>query len=105
MGVIQRTLKGEDGVVCGTEIKVVTKSGKTSLLIRRPVTKPCPLEVRSTFTDSNETRNDGKMKTSGEKENENNVAIRPPRRQTAIQGELIRRTVNSDELRGECDGS
>ena len=36
MGVIQRTLRGEDGVVRGAEIKIVTKSGETSLL-RRPV--------------------------------------------------------------------
>ena len=104
MGVIQRTLRGEDGVVRGAEIKVVTKSGKMSLL-RRPVTKLCPLELRSTFTDSNGTRNDNKLKTFEDKERENNVATRPPRRQAAVQGELIRRIVNSDELRGECDES
>ena len=102
MGVIQKTLKGEDGVVHGAEIKVVTKSVKTSLL-RRPLTKLWPLEVRSTFTDFNETRNDGQLKTSEEKEKENNAATRPRRRQAAIQGEHIRRIVNSDELRVESD--
>ena len=74
----------------------MTKSGKTSLL-RRPVTKLCPLEIRR---DSKEIQNDGKLKISEEKQKENNAAARPPRRQGAIQGELIKRIVNSDELRG-----
>ena len=67
--------------------------------------KLCPLEVRSTFTDSNETQDDDKLKTSKERGRENNAATRPPRRQAAIQGELVRRIVNLDELRGECDES
>ena len=32
MGIIQKTLRGEDGVARGAEIKVVIKSGKTSVL-------------------------------------------------------------------------
>ena len=54
--------------------------------------KLCQLEVTNTFTDSNEAGNDGKLKTSEEKEN--NAATRPPRR-----------LINLDELRVVCDES
>ena len=47
------------------------------------------LEVTNTFTDSNETGNDSKLKTSDEKETESNAATRPPRG-----------LINLDELRG-----
>ena len=62
MGVIQKTLEVEDGVVLGAEIRSSNKECKMSLL-QRPVMKLCQLEVTNTFTDSNETRNDGKLKT------------------------------------------
>ena len=40
--------------------------------------KLCQLEVTNTFTDSNETRNDSKLKTSEEKETETMLQLDPP---------------------------
>ena len=73
-------------------------NGKTSRL-RRPVTKLRPLEVRRSFPSSNTTKDD----SSDSKKNRKVTQKRPPLRLAAIQGELIRRVVNSGELRRECD--
>ena len=95
MRLVEQLLRSQDGVIRGAEVKVVTRNGKTNRL-RRPVTKLCPLEVRRSFPSSNTTKYD----FSDSEENRKLTQKRPPRRQVAIQGELIRRIVNSDELRG-----
>ena len=61
--------------------------------LRRPVSKLYPLEVRSTSISSDVDRRCDSQR------GQLNVE-RPPKHKAAIDGELIRRLVNSEELKG-----
>ena len=81
-----------------------TKSGKMSLLWRL-VMKLCPLEVRSIFTDSNETQDDDKLKTSEERGRENNAATRPPKDKQQFKANLSEESLIWMNQGGQCDES
>ena len=95
LGKVEWLYEGNDGVVRGAELKVVSRTGKTTRS-RCPVSKLYPLEVRSTSTSSDIDRRCDSQRGQLKVE-------RPPRHKAAIDGELIRRLVNSEELKGECN--
>ena len=55
LGKVEQMYEGNDGIVRGAELKVVSWTGRTAHL-RRPVSKLYPLEVRSTSTSSDVDR-------------------------------------------------
>ena len=92
LGKAEQLYEENDRIVRGAELKVVSQTGRTTGL-RRPVSTLYPLEVRSTSNSFDIDRKCDSQKGQLKVE-------RPLRCRTAIDGELIRRLVNSEELKG-----
>ena len=91
LGVVVELLKGSDGYVRGAKVKV----GKTKNIIRRPVNRLSPTEVR--WSDPREQNLSHTKDTINDKINiqnknkDNSKRTSRPRRDAAVAGELHRR--------------
>ena len=91
LGVVVELLKGSDGYVRGAKVKV----GKTKNIIRRPVNRLYPTEVR--WSDPREQNLSHTKDTINDKINiqnknkDNSKRTSRPRRDAAVAGELHRR--------------
>ena len=91
LGVVVELLKGSDGYVRGAKVKV----GKTKNIIRRPINRLYPTEVR--WSDPREQNLSHTKDTINDKINiqnknkDNSKRTSRPRRDAAVAGELHRR--------------
>ena len=92
LGVVVELLERSDGYVRGAKVKV----GKTENIIRRPVNRLYPTEVR--WSDAREQNLSHTKDTINDKINRQGNSKRAirPRRDAAVAGELRRRLTDSD---------
>ena len=91
LGIVVELIKSTDGLVCGTKMKV----GKIGNVIRRPVNRLYPTEVRAT---EQLCRNMHKVRKMKKKDNSNNDLrkVTHSKRDAANVGELRRRLNDSN---------
>ena len=102
---MKQRYESNDGVVRGAELKVISRTGRSTTL-RRPISKLYPLECTDTAAvreHSNVLEPLFERRDISSRDLKQPTTKHPPRRRATIDGELVRRLVNSEELRGECD--
>ena len=105
LGKVEELIVGKDSVVRGAVVRI-SRSGKPSVLLRRPLKLLYPLEVQSQMKN---TLSDADVKFVGDTEVDKFIAdskegLQQPdvvprkRRVAAVEGELRRRFYEEDEL-------